>query len=372
MTGPLQGVRVVEMAGLGPVPHGCMVLADLGADVVHVARPGPNPMAELAGAVDHVLRGRTSVVADLKTDAGVADVLDLAAAADVLVEGFRPGVMERLGLGPDVCRERNRGLVYARMTGWGRDGPLAQTAGHDVNYLALSGVLHMIGPAEVPPPPPLTLVGDYGGGSMFLVSGVLAALVERARTGQGQVVDVAMVDGVAVLAQKMWAMRAAGTWSEQRSANLLDGAAPFYATYSCADGRYLAVAAIERGFFAHLLDGLGIAAADVPGDQYDRTCWPALRELLATRIRTRTRDQWAAAFDGVDACVAPVLTMSEAARHPHALARDAYVDIAGAVQPAPAPRFERTPSSTPAAPTRDEPVAASAVMNRWLSERRPG
>jgi alpha-methylacyl-CoA racemase len=365
MSGPLDGVRVVEMAGLGPVPHACMMLADLGADVVHVARPGPNPMAELAGAVDNVLRGRTSVVADVKSADGLAGVSALAAAADVLVEGFRPGVMERLGLGPDVCRERNPRLVYARMTGWGRDGPLAHAAGHDLNYLALSGVLNMLGPEDRPPPPPLTLVGDYGGGSMFLVTGVLAALVERERSGQGQVVDVAMVDGVAVLAQKMWAMRAAGTWSEQRQANLLDGAAPFYSTYECADGRYLAIGAIERPFFATLIDGLDLSAADLPGDQYDRASWPALRQMIAARIRTRSRDAWAEEFAGRDACVAPVLTMSEAVQHPHARARDAFVEIDGAVQPAPAPRFDRTPLPVPAPPPSGPTAEVADVLARW-------
>jgi alpha-methylacyl-CoA racemase len=371
MTGPLRGLRVVELAALGPVPHACMVLADLGADLVHVARPGTNPMSEIAGSVDNVLRGRTSVVADLKTESGRADVLELIDAADVLAEGFRPGVMERLGLGPDACLERNPRLVYARMTGWGREGSLAQTAGHDLNYLAVTGVLNMIGPADAPPPPPLTLVGDYGGGSMFLVSGVLAALVERGSSGQGQVVDVAMIDGVAVLAQKMWAMRAAGTWSEERGVNLLDGAAPFYRTYSCSDGRYLAVAAIERPFFAQLLEGLGIAAGDVPGDQYDRTCWPALRDLLASRIRTRPRDDWAARFAGTDACVAPVLTMSEAIQHPHAVARSAFVDLSGAVQPAPAPRFARTPTATPVPPPSGPPTPVAVVLDRWRRQATP-
>jgi alpha-methylacyl-CoA racemase len=362
--GPLTGLRVVEMAGLGPTPHACMQLADLGADVVHVARPGPNAMAELAGATDNVLRGRTSVVADLKSSTELAEVLDLVSVADVLIEGFRPGVMERLGLGPDVCHDRNPRLVYARMTGWGREGPLAEAAGHDLNYLALSGVLHMIGPDRSPPPPPLTLVGDYGGGSMFLVTGVLAALWERERSGLGQVVDVAMADGIGVLSQKMWAMRAAGTWSEQRESNLLDGAAPFYATYECADGRFLAVAAIERKFFAELVAGLDLGSVSEFGDQYDRASWPAWRTAIEARIRTRPRDEWAGLFEGTDACVAPVLTMTEAIDHPHAQARAAFIDLDGAVQPAPAPRFQRSELSTPTPPpTSSEPMAK--VLDRW-------
>jgi alpha-methylacyl-CoA racemase len=363
--GPLTGLRVVEMAGLGPVPHAAMQLADMGADVVRVARPGPRAMAELAGATDHVLRGRTSVAADLKSGGDRDDVLALAAAADVLIEGFRPGVMERLGLGPDVCAARNARLVYARMTGWGRQGPLAAAAGHDLNYLALTGLLHAIGPDGAPPPPPLTLVGDYGGGSMFLVTGILAALWERERSGRGQVVDVAMVDGIGVLAQKIWAMRGAGTWREERHANLLDGGAPFYDTYACADGRYVAVAAIERPFFAELLKGLGLGSPSGFGDQYDRSAWPRLREAIGGAIATRTRDEWARVFDGTDACVAPVLTFTEALSHPHAVARRAFVAIDGLDQPAPAPRFNRTPLPVPAGPAQDENGGLGAVLRRW-------
>ncbi len=362
--GPLTGLRVVEMAGLGPVPHAAMQLADLGAEVVHVARPGPSAIAELAGAVDNVLRSRTSVVVDLKAPDGVAAVLELADRADVLIEGFRPGVMERLGLGPDVCHARNPRLVYGRLTGWGREGPLAPTAGHDLNYLALSGLLQAMGPADAPPPSPLTLVGDYGGGSMFMVTGLLSALWERERSGLGQVVDVAMVDGIGVLSQKIWAMRAAGTWSEQRHSNVLDGGAPFYDTYTCADGRYLAVAAIERKFFALLLDGLGLTTTDV-GDQYDRANWPHLREVLSARIGTRSQAGWAEIFDGTDACVAPVLTLSEAIDHPHAVARQAFVDLDGAVQPAPAPRFDRTPADTPRPPAQDHIDDIHEVISRW-------
>ena len=355
MSGPLAGLRVVEMAGLGPVPHAAMQLADLGADVVRVDRPG-GAMSALAGSVDHVLRGRTTVVADLKDPAQAASVQRLVDRADVLIEGFRPGVLERLGLGPDACLDRNPRLVHARMTGWGRDGPLATSAGHDLTYLALSGVLHAIGPADQPPPVPLTLLGDYGGGSMFLVTGILAALYERSGSGRGQVVDAAMVDGIGVLAAKTWAMRGAGTWSEERHANLLDGGAPFYDTYECADGRWIAVAPIERKFYAELLAGLGLPDL---GDQYDRASWPAIRAALNERIRTRDRDEWAAVFAGTDACVAPVLTFTEALTHPHAVARQAFVTLEGVQQPAPAPRFDRTPTGTPIGPSErhDTPIA---------------
>ena len=367
MTGPLAGLRVVELAGLGPVPHAAMQLADLGADVVRVDRPG-GATSELAGPVDHVLRSRTTVVADLKDAGQRGEVCALVDRADVLLEGFRPGVLERLGLGPDGCLERNPGLVYARMTGWGRDGPLAPTAGHDLTYLALSGILHAIGPADQPPPVPLTLLGDYGGGSMFLVTGVLAALVERGRSGRGQVVDVAMVDGIGVLAAKVWAMHGAGTWSEDRHANLLDGGAPFYDTYACADGRYLAVAPIERKFYAALLTGLGLSDVDL-GDQYDQAAWPAIRAALADRIRTRSRDEWAAVFADTDACVAPVLTFTEALAHPHAAARRAFLECAGVAMPAPAPRFDRTPTGTPTGPTDHLDTPIADVLASWT--RRP-
>ena len=359
--GPLAGLRVVELAGLGPVPHAAMQLADLGAHVVRVDRPG-GAMSALAGSVDHTLRGRTTVVADLKDPADLAAVLSLVDSADVLVEGFRPGVLERLGLGPDDCLARNPGLVFARMTGWGREGPLAAAAGHDLTYLALSGVLHAIGPADQPPPVPLTLLGDYGGGSMFLVTGILAALYERSRSGRGQVVDAAMVDGIGVLAQKTWAMRGAGTWAEDRHANLLDGGAPFYDTYACADGRWIAVAPIERKFYAALLAGLGLPDL---GDQYDPAAWPAIREALTGRIATRTRDEWAAAFDGTDACVAPVLTFTEALTHPHAVARRAFLELDGVAQPAPAPRFDRTPTGVPTGPAENLDTPIADVLTRW-------
>ena len=363
MTGPLGGLRVVELAGLGPVPHAAMQLADLGAEVVRVDRPG-GAMSALAGAVDHVLRGRSTVVADLKDPGAATAVTALVDRADVLIEGFRPGVLERLGLGPDGCLDRNPGLVYARMTGWGRDGPLAPTAGHDLTYLALSGILHAIGPADQPPPVPLTLLGDYGGGSMFLVTGILAALYERARSGRGQVVEAAMVDGIGVLAAKTWAMHGAGTWSDRRHANLLDGGAPFYDTYECADGRWIAVAPIERKFYAALLAGLGLSEVDL-GDQYDPAAWPAIRAALAGRLRTRSRDEWAAAFAGTDACVAPVLDFAEAVAHPHAVARGAFLERDGVPMPAPAPRFARTPTGVPTGPAEHLDVPLDDVLRHW-------
>ena len=275
MPGPLHGLRVIELAGLGPGPHAAMMLGDLGADVVRVDRPvGGFSLA--GGKPDYLLRNRRSVTADLKADSGRDLVLRLAAKADVLLEGYRPGVAERLGVGPQQCHAVNPALIYGRMTGWGQDGPMAAQAGHDLNYISLTGALHAIGPADRPPTVPLNLVGDFGGGSMFLVTGVLAALWERQRSGRGQVVDAAMVDGVSVLAQMIWAFRGAGTWSDERDANLLDGGAPFYGTYACADGRWIAVGALEPQFYARFLAGLGIAGEDLPG-QHDRSGWPRLR-----------------------------------------------------------------------------------------------
>jgi alpha-methylacyl-CoA racemase len=363
MSGPLSGLRVVEMSGLGPVPHAAMVLADLGADVVRVERPSGRALSELAGDVDHVLRGRRTTVVDLKSPPGLTGLLELVTRADVLLEGFRPGVMERLGLGPDELLSRNRRLVYGRMTGWGREGPLALSAGHDLNYLSLTGVLHALGPVDSPPPVPLTLVGDYGGGSMFLVVGVLAALWERERSGLGQVVDAAMVDGIGVLSQKYWAMMGAGTWTQERNANLLDGGAPFYDTYRCADGRFLAVAAIERKFFAELLTRLGVNPEGL-GDQYDRDAWPAIRAALTDAIAAKTRDEWAALLVGTDACATPVLTFSEALEHAHARERGGFVELDGVSQSAPAPRFGRTPTATPQPPTGDV-LPVDKILADW-------
>ncbi|PXY22249.1 CaiB/BaiF CoA transferase family protein [Prauserella muralis] len=362
MAGPLAGLRVVELAGIGPGPHAAMVLADLGADVVRVERPSGG--LDLAGGrPDQLLRGRRSVAADLKTAEGRELVLRLAGGADVLLEGFRPGVAERMGVGPADCHARNPRLVYGRVTGWGQDGPLAERAGHDINYLGLTGALHAIGRPGEPPVPPLNLVGDFGGGSMFLVAGVLAALWERERSGEGQVVDAAMVDGASVLLQMVWAMRGYGGWSDERGANLLDGAAPFYDTYVCADGRWVAVGALEARFYAQLLDGLGLDAAELPA-QLDRAGWPRLRAAFSQAFLTRTRDEWTEVFGGTDACVTPVLSLEEVAEHPHIAARQTLLEVDGVLQAAPAPRFSRTAVATPAPPAKPG-GDTGAVLRDW-------
>jgi alpha-methylacyl-CoA racemase len=355
--GPLAGLRVVELAGKGPGPHAAMVLADLGADVVRVERPEPSVRP------DHVLRGRRIVAADLKAPECRDAVLALIRAADVLVEGFRPGVVERLGVGPDVCLDRNPRLVYGRVTGWGQDGPLAARAGHDINYIALTGTLHAIGHPDTRPVPPLNLIGDFGGGSMLLVAGILAALWERERSGRGQVVDAAMVDGTSLLAQMIWAFRGAGTWSDQRGSNLLDTGAPFYDTYPCADGRWVAVGALESQFYAELLTGLGLADEDLP-DQGDRRGWPILRERFSQAFATRTRDEWAKIFADTDACVTPVLSFDEAARHPQLADRRTLITVDSVRQAAPAPRFSRTATADPAPPPAERNTI-SAVLEHW-------
>jgi alpha-methylacyl-CoA racemase len=345
--GPLQGVRVIEIASLAPAPYGCMVLSDLGADVIRVDRPDVGS----AATIDPLCRGRRSVALNLKDPAGVDVLLRLIESADVLVEGFRPGVTERLGFGPDVCLERNPGLVYGRMTGWGQDGPMSQMAGHDINYIALAGALDPIGHAGERPVPPLNLLGDFGGGGMLLAIGILGALYERSRSGRGQVVDAAMVDGAALLTAFIHGLRGQGIWRDARGTNLLDTGAPFYDTYETADGRFMSVGALEPQFYAALLQGLGLAGEDLPG-QLDQDRWPELRARFTEVFKTRTRDEWAAVFDGTDACVAPVLGLGEAPAHPHAGARDAFVEIGGLTQPAPAPRFSRTAAETPAPPVR--------------------
>jgi alpha-methylacyl-CoA racemase len=327
-----------------------MILADLGADVLRVERAercGPGAPAPK----DPLSRGRRSVGLNLKDPAGTELLLRLVQDADVLVEGFRPGVAERLGFGPDLCAARNPRLIFGRMTGWGQDGPLAPTAGHDIDYIAISGALSPIGRAGEPPVPPINFVGDFGGGGMLLALGILAALVERASSGLGQVVDAAMVDGSALITSFLYGMRATGAWQDQRGSNLLDGAAPFYDTYVCADGGCVAVGALEPQFYAALLAGLGLDAAGLPA-QHDRARWPELRERFAAAFAARSRDEWAEVFAGTDACVSPVLSMAEAPVHPHATARNAFVEVGGIVQPAPAPRFGRTGAANPAAPPR--------------------
>jgi alpha-methylacyl-CoA racemase len=339
--GPLQGTRVDEIAGLGPAPLGCMMLADLGADVVRVDRPTGPGLSLVPYKLDTLTRGRRSVAVDLKADGGADVVRRLAEKADVFVEAFRPGVAERLGIGPDDLMTQNRGLVYARMTGWGQDGPLAARVGHDIDYASVIGAIGAVGERDRKPVPPSNWLADFGGGSTFLVIGVLAALVERMNSGRGQVVDVAMVDGVATLTAMAHSMLAAGMWQDKRGVNLFDGGAPFYDTYECADGNYVAVGALERQFFAELVRVLGV---DSP-PQHDRTQWPEMRALFANKFKTKTRDEWAALFEDVDACVAPVMGLTEAVNHPHVKARQTLVDVDGVVQPAPAPRFDRTPGA---------------------------
>ncbi|MHB8263992.1 MAG: CaiB/BaiF CoA transferase family protein [Acidimicrobiales bacterium] len=356
MPGPLVGVKVLELAGIGPAPFCCMMLADAGADVLRVERVSGGPTGGLTGNKDGsagpgaphwdlLNRGRRSLAIDLKDPANVELVLKAASKADILVEGWRPGVAERLGVGPEACMERNPRLVYGRMTGWGQDGPLAVRAGHDIDYIAISGALWAIGRKGDRPVPPINLVGDFGGGGMLAAFGLLAALVEVGRSGQGQVVDIAMVDGASVLMTMVYALRGFGVWQDDRGANLLDTGAPFYEVYETADSKYMAVGAIEPQFYAELLKGLGIDSdGDLPG-QMDRSGWPQMKERFARIFRTRTRAEWESVFDGTDACVAPVLSPTEAPLHSHNQARSTYVEIDGQTQPAPAPRFSRTPST---------------------------
>lgn len=366
-TGPLAGLRVLEFAGLGPAPFACMMLADMGADVVTVDRPNTSP----PDVHQLVRRGRTQLVADLKDPSARDGIMALANQADVLVEGFRPGVMERLGLGPDALLARQPRLIYARMTGWGQSGPLAPTAGHDINFIALSGALHAIGTAGGPPVPPLNLVGDYGAGSLYLLSGILAALYERDRSGRGQVVDAAISDGVVSLMTHFVAGALRGQFLEQRGCNRLDGGAPYYAVYETADHQHVAVGAIEAPFFQLLCERLGVRA-DLRDAQEDRARWPELRAEFSRIFATRTRRDWQALFEHTDACCAPVLSISEAADHPHHLARQSFVMVDGVRQPAPAPRFSRTTTQVPSSPAR-EAVTMEAVRQKWAltADRSP-
>jgi len=373
VSGPLAGVKVVELASIGPGPFAGMMLADMGADVVRVDRI---PSSGGASALDALLRndsvvdrGRRSIALDLKDARGTETVLTLVARADVLIEGFRPGVTERLGLGPAQCRARNPRLVYGRMTGWGQHGPLAHAAGHDLNYIAVSGALHAIGPADRPPPPPLNLVGDYGGGGMLLALGVVAALFEAQRSGQGQVVDAAMSDGAALLMAPQYGLLAKGAWRDERESNALDGAAPFYGSYACADGRFIAIGPIEPQFYRLLLERCGI---DDPhfDDQWNRAEWPALKGKLAALFRSRTRDAWCALLEGSDACFAPVMSLREAPQHAHNRARETFIESGGVWQPAPAPRFERTPSELPAPAPRIGADAVAVLREAGVDDAR--
>ena len=364
--GPLHGIRIVEFAALGPAPMGCMILADLGAEVVRIERKlpaGAKPASELFDPkIDILNRSRRVVSLDLKKPEGLAAAKQLAASADVLIEGFRPGVMERLGLGPDDCLAANPRLVYGRMTGWGQTGPLANSAGHDINYLSLSGALHAIGEPGGKPVVPLNLVADCGGGAMLLVVGVLAAALEARTSGKGQVVDAAMTDGSALLMTMMYTLKAMGNWTQERGSNLLDGGAHFYDTYRCADGKYISIGPIEAQFYTLFLQKTGITDPDFK-QQWERARWPELKTRLAAHLETRTRDEWCALLEGSDACVAPVLDMDEAPEHPHNQARGTFIEVGGVIQPAPAPRFSR---SIPAQPRPPVVGATGAdVLSDW-------
>lgn len=372
MAGPLTGTTIVEVAAIGPAPFGVMLLADLGADVIRVDRVSSvtNPGQEIT--MVGLSRGRRSVAVDLKHPDGLDVLLRLTDRADVLVEGFRPGVAERLGFGPDVCLERNPALVYARMTGWGQEGPLADRAGHDIDYAAVAGALHPIGRAGQPPPPPLNYLADFGGGGAYLAIGVVAALFERERSGRGQVVDAAMVDGAASLTALFHGLLEMGAWTTERGSNLLDGAAPFYDTYATSDGGFIAVGCLEPQFYAEFLDRLGLDAEEWP--QFDQERWPQQKRDLAERFAAEPRAHWEEVFAGSDACVAPVLALDEAPSHPHNRARGTFTDVDGAVQPAPAPRFSRTPgrAGDPAPPPgdhTDDIVAGLGLDPEALRER---
>lgn len=371
--GPLAGIKIIEIAGIGPGPYGAMLLADLGADVIRIDRAGnvsggdpDTPPGDL------LARGRKSVGVDLKHPDGVATVLDLVAGADALIEGFRPGVMERLGLGPDVCLERNPALVYARMTGWGQEGPYGPAAGHDINYIALAGALEPLGRAGEQPTPPINLIGDFGGGGMMLAFGVCAALLEALTSGQGQVIDAAMVDGAASLMTMTWSFKAMGMWTSERGTNMLDTGAHFYDTYETSDAKYVSIGSIEPQFYAELLRLTGLEGEDLPS-QHDKSQWPALKERFAAVFRTKTRDEWCALMEHSDVCFAPVLTMDEAPHHPHIAERGTFTEVAGITQPAPAPRFSRTPGSIERPPPHagqhsDEILAAAGLSEERIAE----
>ncbi len=366
--GALPGITVIELEGIGPAPMAAMLLADMGATVLRIQRRDPVEQGiQRERRFNLLLRNRTSIELDLKRPESVALVLDLVENADALIEGFRPGVMERLGLGPDACLARNPRLVYGRVTGWGQDGPLAQSAGHDINYLAVTGALHAIGRQGQPPTPPLALLGDFAGGGLYLALGMLAALIERTRSGLGQVVDAAMVDGVASLSTAFFGLAAAGLWQSERGVNLIDSGAPFYDVYACRDGRFVSVGPLEPKFFTQLLALLELPK-ELAAWQPDRTRWPALRDRLAQAFAARTRDDWTARLAGTDACFAPVLSFDESPSHAHLRARGTFVEVDGIAQPAPAPRLSRSaapPIAPVAAPLRG--AAALAALECWLS-----
>ncbi len=364
MGGPLQGIKVVELAGIGPAPMCAMLLADLGAEVIRVDRLAPADLGIDSGRQYNLLeRSRRSIAVDLKSAEGVEVVLKLAEQADALIEGFRPGVTERLGLGPDVCLARNPRLVYGRMTGWGQDGPMALAAGHDINYIALTGVLDAIGTSGGQPVPPLNLVGDFGGGALYLAFGVLAGLLEARTSGQGQVIDAAMVDGAASLLTAIYGMYGSGSWQLERGTNILDTGAHFYGTYECADGKWISIGSIEAKFHAELLEKLGLEESDIP-DRMDRSRWVEHKKRLTELFLSKTRDEWCAVMEGSDVCFAPVLSMAEAPSHPHNVARGTFVEVDGVIQPGPAPRFSRTPGQVQSPPP-DPGQHSEAILADW-------
>ncbi len=364
MGGPLQGIKVVELAGIGPAPMCAMLLADLGAEVIRVDRLAPADLGIDSGRQYNLLeRSRRSIAVDLKSAEGVEVVLKLMEQADALIEGFRPGVTERLGLGPDVCLARNPRLVYGRMTGWGQDGPMAPAAGHDINYIALTGVLDAIGTSGGQPVPPLNLVGDFGGGALYLAFGVLAGLLEARTSGQGQVIDAAMVDGAASLLTAIYGMYGSGSWSLERGTNILDTGSHFYGTYECADGKWISIGSIEAKFHAELLEKLGLEESDIP-DRMDRSRWVEHKKRLTELFLAKTRDEWCAVMEGSDVCFAPVLSMAEAPNHPHNVARGAFVEVDGVIQPGPAPRFSRTPGQIQSPPP-DPGQHSEAILADW-------
>jgi len=358
--GPLAGIKVVEMAGIGPGPFCAMMLSDMGAEVIRVDRLAHKGSGHRANVLN---RGRRSIAVDLKNPDGVAAVQQLIDGADVVIEGFRPGVMERLGLGPDTCLARNPRLIFGRMTGWGQSGPLAPAAGHDINYISIGGALGAMGYSDRPPAPPLNLVGDFGGGAMYLLAGVLAALVERGTSGQGQVIDAAMTDGTASLLSPFYGMMAMGMWTKERMDNRLDGGAHYYGSYACSDGKFISIGSIEPQFYALLLE---LCEIDDPefAKQNDKQHWASLRGKLEALFVTQTRDHWCALLEGTDVCFAPVLDLQEAPQHPHNLARQSFVEIDGVTQPAPAPRFSRTPT-TVQAPAAMAGEHSEAILNDW-------
>jgi len=358
--GPLAGIRIVEFAGIGPGPFAAMLFADMGADVIRIDRKGGRAPSQM----EIYLRGRKTVALDLKKPEAVEAALKLIEKADALIEGFRPGVMERLGLGPEVCLKRNAKLVYGRMTGWGQTGPLANAAGHDINYIALSGALHAMGNNGQKPVPPLNLVGDFGGGALYLAFGIACGLIEAKNSGKGQVVDAAMTDGAASLMTMFYGMSASGFWQDQRGSNMLDSGAHFYDTYETKDGKFVAIGSIEPQFYKELMEKTGITDPAFTA-QMDRSAWPALKEKLAAVLKTKTRDEWDAIMLGSDVCYAPVLSLAEAPKHPHNVARQTFVEIGGVTQPAPAPRFSRTvPETKPVVPVDNQGSFAAWGMSK--------